>query len=110
MAGLPLGIPATSAAATSASETERLVGGDGSSAAGEAAELLIVEAEALELLLVDRLDQLGIDGREDGVFLGELLVEVQHVLFALLQGRNGKRASDENPLCSHCEYHLRSWV
>ena len=87
-AGLLLAVSAT--AAGSGGEAERLLGRDGSPAARETAELLIVEAEALELLLIDRLDQLGVDGREDGVFLGELLVEVQHVLFALLQDKKIK--------------------
>ncbi len=55
-----------------------------------APELPVVEAEPLELLLVDGLDQLRVDRSEHGILAGKLLVEVHHVLFALLQWRRRK--------------------
>ena len=58
------------------------------------AELSVVEAEALELLLVYGLDYLKVDRGQRRLLFGELGVEVQHVLSALLQrestiNRNG---------------------
>ena len=49
------------------------------------AELSVVEAESLELVLVDGLDHLQVYRGQRRLLFGELSVEVQHVLSALLQ-------------------------
>ena len=53
------------------------------------AELSVVEAEALELVLVDGPDHLDVDRGQRRLLFGELSVEVQHVLAALLQEVGG---------------------
>ena len=50
-------------------------------------ELSVVEAEALELVLVDGAHHLHVDRRQRRLLFGELGVEVQHVLATLLQGK-----------------------
>ena len=54
-------------------------------------ELSVVEAEALELVLVDGAHHLHVDRRQRRLLFGELGVEVQHVLAALLQGKKGSK-------------------
>ena len=57
-------------------------------------ELSVVEAEALELVLVDGAHHLHVDRRQRRLLFGELGVEVQHVLATLLQGKG--RNNEEN--------------
>ena len=60
--------------------------GRGASASvAEAAEVLVVEGEALELLLVDGLYQLGVDWGEHRLLLRELGIEVNDVFLAFLK-------------------------
>ena len=54
-------------------------------------ELSVVEAEALELVLVDGAHHLHVDRRQRRLLFGELGVEVQHVLAALLQVKKGSK-------------------
>ena len=49
-------------------------------------EVVVDEGEPSELLLVDGLDDVRVDGRERRLLFGELGVEVHGVLAALLQG------------------------
>ena len=44
----------------------------------------VVEREALELVLVDGPDELGVDGGQDGFFLRELRIEVENILLVFL--------------------------
>jgi len=52
---------------------------------GQFPEIRVVEGESLEFVLVDGSDELRVDRGQDGLFLRELGVEVQHVLLVFLK-------------------------